>query len=533
MCEEISSHISSLQVENDEARLLNVGVRPSSSLQQAPWWIKIPKRCTWLNLPDGVTDSQCDKDLAKMGITTHYRQYLDPIGIRTPSPEISPRKRKKRYSDYDERKRSRYESYVPAEGYYPPEFDDRYPHLSGPPLAMLYGYQETNGRGPAGSLNSLLQVVENDMRMHFNPPPPPLPPPYWHTHPEPFNHLPYNYSVESEFRAPLLPRPTMMPPDHFHSPLPVPHHHPIQQPATLPPLRLESSNGVARLTAQLHAPNPPPMDHRRQPLPPIVPQPDPDHFKSPPDFPHPIQPATAPIIERIESTPSIIPKLIAPRPGSAPPFPPPAPPPKPPRIRPSLSTKRTGSISPDLQRNKRPLTLLPKALTFPLPQDPGPPPLIPRRFPPPLPNSSFEEENRPPNERYPLAKYNITKGPVRAACTPPPAPSMGRFVHLEAVIQPGDLFPTNAKVAIPRHSGEGSSIPLRIAPAPRKLSDSEGKRKSNVVVEIPKKDVPQGENRKKDGDKLHSIDKDKGKDSGEVIEVGGRPGLRSSSLRKK
>src|SRR5271167_3636065 len=66
MCEDISSRISSLQVENDEARLLNVGVRPSSSLQQAPWWIKIPKRFTWLNLPDGVTDDQKDKDLARM-----------------------------------------------------------------------------------------------------------------------------------------------------------------------------------------------------------------------------------------------------------------------------------------------------------------------------------------------------------------------------------------------------------------------------------------------------------------------------------
>src|SRR5271167_4761995 len=111
MCEDISSRISSLQVENDEARLLNVGVRPSSSLQQAPWWIKIPKRFTWLNLPDGVTDNQRDKDLARMGITTHHHQYFDPIGIRTPSPEIAPRKRKKRYSDYDERKRARYESY--------------------------------------------------------------------------------------------------------------------------------------------------------------------------------------------------------------------------------------------------------------------------------------------------------------------------------------------------------------------------------------------------------------------------------------
>ena len=110
---------------------------------------------------------------------------------------------------------------------------------------------------------------------------------------------------------------------------------------------------------------------------------------------------------------------------------------------------------------------------------------------------------------------------------------MGRFAQVEPVIQPGSLFPTNAKVAIPRHSGEAGSVPLRIAPAPMKLSNSEGKRKSNVVVEIPKKTVPQGENSKTDGDKLDKVDEDKGKDNGEVIEVGGRPGLRSSSLKKK
>ena len=538
MCEEISSHISSLQVENDEARLLNVGVRPSSSLQQAPWWTKIPKRFTWLNLPDGVNDNQRDKDLARMGIITHHHHYPDPIGIRTPSPEIAPRKRK-RYSDYDERKRSRYESYIPAEDYYPPDFDDRYPHLSGPPSVIPYGYPETNDRGRAGSLTSLLQVVEDDMRMYFNPPPPP-PTSYWHPRPEPFNHLPYNYNPEPKYQAPLLPRPTMMPPEYFHPIQPIPHRHPAQQVAILPPLRLESSDGVARLTAQSPVRNPPllnnplPIDHQRQLLPPIVPQPAPNHSKSPPDFPHPIQPTTTSIFERIESTPNIIPKPIAPRPVSAPPLQPPLQLPKPPRIKPSPSAKRTVPISPDLQRNKRPLTLLPKALTFPLPQqDHVPPPSIPRRFPPLPPNSSSEEENRPANERYPLARYNIAKGPVRAACTPPPAPAMGRFVHVAPVIQPGSLFPTNAKVAIPKHFAESSSVPLRIAPAPTKLSDSMGNRQTNVVVEIAKKNVPQGENTKKDGEKLDNIDKDKGRENTEVIEVGGRHGLRSSNLRKK
>jgi hypothetical protein len=541
MCEEISSHISSLQVENDEARSLNVGIRPSSSLQQAPWWIKIPKRLTWLNLPDGVNDNQCDKDLARMGITTHHHQYPDPIGIRTPSPEIATRKRKKRYSDYDERKRGRYESYVPAEDYYPPDFDDRYPHLSGPPSAMPYGYPETNEHGPAGSLSSLLQVVEDDI--YFNPPAPapPLPTPYWHAHPEPFNHLPYNNSAEPGFRAPLLPRPTMMPPDYYQHPQPTPHHYPVQeQPAILPPLRLESRDGVARLTSKSPRPNPHPLNnpptvgHSRQLVLPFVPQPDPNHSKSPPDFPHPIQPTTAPILERIESTPNVIPKPIAPRPGSAPPIQLSAPLLKPPRIKPSPSTKRIGSISPDLQRNKRPLTLLPKALTSLLPhQPPVSAPYIPRRFPPPPPNSSSEEENRPPNERYPLAKYNIAKGPARTAYTPPPAPSMGRFVNVDPVAQPGNFLPTNAKVAISRYSGESSVVPLRIAPAPTKLLDSKAKSQTNVLVEIPKESVPQGENTKTDREKVEKVDNERGKDSVEIIEAGGRPGLRSSGLRKR
>src|SRR5271169_4556463 len=221
MCEEISSRISSLLVENDEARLLKVGVRPSSSLQQAPWWVKIPKRFTWLNLPDGVTDDQRDKDFAKMGITREYHSH-DPIGIRTPSPDLPPRKRRRRHSEFDDKKRPRREEYISAEY---DDFENRYPHLSGPPSAGLQRFQEIqvqNEGGPVGSLDVLLQVVEDDMRTQLEapplpplpPPPPPPPPPRllppmrYQNHPEPFDHMPYQFYAQ-EFKAPLLPRPKM------------------------------------------------------------------------------------------------------------------------------------------------------------------------------------------------------------------------------------------------------------------------------------------------------------------------------------
>ena len=170
MCEEISSHISSLQVEHDEARLLRVGVRPSSSLQQAPWWVKIPKRFTRFNLPHGVTDDQRDKDLARMGVT-YQHDFPNPISIRTPSPDIVPRKRRKRHSDFEERKRSRRESYTPAEY---DDLEDWYPHLSDVPSSVPQRFQKIqiqNDTGPMGSLTELLQVVEDDMRMQLEPPP--------------------------------------------------------------------------------------------------------------------------------------------------------------------------------------------------------------------------------------------------------------------------------------------------------------------------------------------------------------------------
>jgi len=81
MCTDIISRISSLQVEMDKARLLNIGVKPASTLQQAPLGIKIPKQFIWLNLPDGVNDDQWDKDLARMGI-------LNRPPAPNPAPEL-------------------------------------------------------------------------------------------------------------------------------------------------------------------------------------------------------------------------------------------------------------------------------------------------------------------------------------------------------------------------------------------------------------------------------------------------------------
>lgn len=131
MCNDLASTISTLQVEQDEARLLKVGVRPSSALQQAPWWIKIPKQFTLLNFPDGANDDQRDKDLARMGIISR-NQISDSVGIRTPSPDDVPLKRKRKHSNHDDRKRPRMESYISDDFLTQTEFDSRYLLLAGP-----------------------------------------------------------------------------------------------------------------------------------------------------------------------------------------------------------------------------------------------------------------------------------------------------------------------------------------------------------------------------------------------------------------
>ena len=162
MCTDIASRISSLQLETDEARLLNVGVKPASTLQQAPWWIKIAKHLTLLNLPDGVNDDQRDKDLARIGIL--HRPPLPPpesYGIRTPSPEYVPRKRRRR--DRVREWQDGYATYA--------DWDDSYAHLAEPPPAWEMDVREEEIGDGGSSMMSLLQVVEDDMKMQLGPPP--------------------------------------------------------------------------------------------------------------------------------------------------------------------------------------------------------------------------------------------------------------------------------------------------------------------------------------------------------------------------
>src|SRR5271170_2182311 len=237
MCTEMASRISSLQVETDEARLLNVAVKPASTLQQAPWWVKIPKRLTWLNLPDGINHDQRDKDLARMGILNRPPPPPpDSYGIRTPSPEYSPRKR---------RRRDRVREWQDDYGSYG-DWDNSYAHLAEPPLSWPMDVQEDvpvdGGRG--SSMMSLLQVVEDDMRVQLGPPPQLT----WPKNREVFVTYPSRPDVE--YRTPLLPRPPMMLDMMPNNSVPRHYIPPIRPvfPAKLPPLRFDSNDSHTRLT---------------------------------------------------------------------------------------------------------------------------------------------------------------------------------------------------------------------------------------------------------------------------------------------
>ena len=141
MCTDIASRISSLLVETDEARLLNVGVKPTSTLQQAPWWIKIPKQFTWLNLPDGVNDDQRDKDLVRMGILNLSSCHTpDSSNLRTPSPEFIPRKRRRR-----DHVREWHDDFT-ASG----DWDNSYAHLAEPTTSWSIDVPKDNVLGSGG-----------------------------------------------------------------------------------------------------------------------------------------------------------------------------------------------------------------------------------------------------------------------------------------------------------------------------------------------------------------------------------------------
>src|SRR5579859_2431247 len=489
MCSELASQITRLTNENDEARSLEVSVRPNSSLQQAPWWVKNPKQYTWLNLPDGVNDDQRDKDLARMGINPHSRHHNpSTIGLRTPSPEDSHRKRKrKHHHDHADRKRSRKE-YHPDVNQREPEYmppaqfeEDASMSLWTTPWSAVSRTRSRLGDrkprledgGSEDMMTSLLDVVQEDMRYYMEPPPPPSS--NWLSLPDasmPFKQHPLQLVRRFTHHAPLLPRPSAMPPEQFietfypqsprHVSLPPP---PPVPPPLLPLPRLmpappppPEQNGLSLLSTEsagrtpevmrfspaisgtphsphltgpmspvesrklsIIAPREPNNDNipirpnevsreRDEYFPPIQPT---EPFISPPTEPfHPSQ-SVPPLIEhrQTEAIPLVVPKAIAPRPISAPPPLPSTPvePPKPTPIQPSPAIKsRSGSHSPDTQRNKRPLTLLPKAFRAPTP-------------PPPLPPEPIAEDRA----KYPLLRFG-ERSPASPSVPPPPA-SMGRF----------------------------------------------------------------------------------------------------------
>ena len=498
MCTDISSRISSLQVETDKARLLNVGIKPASTLQQAPWWIKIPKRLTWLNLPDGVNDNQRDKDLARMGILNRPPSPAS-YGIRTPSPDYVPCKRRRR------RMREWQDDYA-IHG----DWDDSYAHLAEPPPSWEMDLRDEVvdvSNGDAGSsMMSLLQVVEDDMRMQLGPPPQLT----WPKNREPFVPMTYPPRPDMEYRAPLLPRPPMMPPDTMAGPngfVQRPFIPPLRPapPPMLPPLRLDSNDGHAKLTV-------PPME--------INPSASSTHQI---DI-HPessLTQTTAPLRRKpsidppLPSTPipeypqHITPKPIAPRPGTTP-------------IHPSHKPSRPSSSSPDLLRKQR---LLPKSLPPPQPHTPPPP----------------REEDRPPHERFPLQRLNERANsdspsiiPATCAAVPSPAPHMGRFGSSGGRQEgPGQAHGGNSKGAVPRQH-EGTGGPLRIAPAPAKKVDawSEGDKRaegSATKDESVKSGDVKGDGTSEKGlvEKVEGTKKSGTEGEAESITEVGRPGLRS------
>jgi hypothetical protein len=389
------------------------------------------------------------------------------------------------------------------------EWVKSYAHLAVPtPAWEMVVHEEEVGYG-GSSMMSLLQVVEDDMKMQLGPPPQLT----WPKNQEPFVPISYPPKPEMEYRAPLLPRPTMMPLDPMANGGFVPRHFipPLRPaPPTLPPLRLDSKDSHATLTVPPMETNPPTVPSQQMELHPqgSIPQTSAPLLRKPS-----IDPllSSAHIPEYPQH--SITPKPIAPRPKSVTTSIQPSPA--------SSKPSRPSSSSPDILRKQR---LLPKTL---------PPP--PTHTPPP------REEDRPAHERFPLQWLNERAAtdspsifPSTCAAAPPPAPRMGRFGSSGGRQETaGQSHPVNAKVAIPRHY-EGSG-PLRIAPAPaKKVTVDPWAMRSNptdgsvATDESVKSADVAGE---MSSEKVHS---EKGKErkggtegEGEINKEAGRPGLRS------
>lgn len=469
MCHDLSSTISQLQRENDEAQSLTVGVRPSSTLQQAPWWVKIPKQFTWLNLPDGVTDDQSDKDLSRMGIQLKPVATVPHLGLRTPSPETESRKRKRDHEYQHKQSREERRHFTLAEAiatsaqYEPMQSPPPPPYWNQWSESMSSFHEHPTWQPPNTSMmDSLLRVVEEDTRTHLVPP---LLPPLPHRPPQLFTYNPlpnmppgrgympqsredtdpveYYSTLADQLqgnRPPsLLPRPAQMPPEPF--------------PET-PYGRLEINtyyrypNTNERRWSMASDYNVPRVMENYPHQSPIM--------RPPAIFPYTdMTPIPGPAMDSTHKSQSTLslsqitfqrphdpshptPKPIPQTPQSPTQFPP-QPPPDPPKltpIQPFPSTSRPKSHSPDLQRPKRPQSLLPKLSLFQQPPLSTPPPAFPARA-------------NPRDTAQPTFQFTEPSQVVHAG-VPGAAPSMGRFTSVEYPV-----FPPNAKVAIARYGGGG------------------------------------------------------------------------------
>jgi hypothetical protein len=154
------------------------------------------------------------------------------------------------------------------------------------------------------------------------------------------------------------------------------------------------------------------------------------------------------------------------------------------------------STSSDLQQTKRPLALLPILSVY----RPPPDHTSQRRYPPSTPYQAISKDNRPVNKRYPSSFHKDPKPsilPSLACAPPPPPPAMGRFVNIarmKPIVHPFMQYPLNPNIAISRLSNrtgnEYDPVPLRIAPAPRKIPKSE--RMASFADTIRKKDNSDG-----------------------------------------
>jgi len=174
MCEDISSTITKLYKEVEELRFLDIGVRPSNSLQQAPWWVQKPKEFTWLNVPLRADDDQIGKDLNRIGISRRNRAPSESE-IRTPTPEPNPRKRKRRPHDHDRRDSYLVDDGLPTEPTNPEDGNSQLPSTPWTATpATPTAHRTEYDRRESGGLGRLLEAIEQ--QSYYRPPPPPPPP---------------------------------------------------------------------------------------------------------------------------------------------------------------------------------------------------------------------------------------------------------------------------------------------------------------------------------------------------------------------